>query len=376
MPAPIYTYLVADLRTNTILDELPLTGVKFTKPLNDSGQLNATWKLDTSNATTRRNPYDLTMPARRCLYALRDGHPIWGGIIWTRRYTSTEQTVSIGAGEFWSYFDHRKVLPVLTSTAIDHIASRTVSYTNTEQNQIARNLVALAQSHTGGDILIETDSTSTGIFRDRTYHGHELREVGDTLRQLCNVLSGPDMAFDVAPGTGIAPRRVLRLGTPRLGQQGSAHVWESGGNVLDYVWPSDATRMTTRAYAAGEGVDLGIPIAYHEDTSRYDAGYPLLESERTYTGVVVEQTLRDHAEADQTATRLPVALPVLTLRGDTPPTAAEVTRGDDGRVLLGPDLFFPHRIDTTMRVIDITIAPGDDAERLELTMAPLLDDVA
>jgi hypothetical protein len=374
--APVYTYLLADLATNHILEEISLTNVSFNKPLNDCGTFNGTWKL--GEKTAHLDPYDLSMPCRRVVYAFRDDRPMWGGIIWTRGYDSNTQTVAIGAGDWWSYFDHRKVLPTFTPDGtLTQVAGLSVTYSATDQNAIARALVAAAQAHTGGNILVTpADTNTSGQLRDRTYNGYNLTELGDALTNLCNVINGPDIVFDVLPSTTGAPRRVVRVGTPMLGQQGSSHRWEVGGNVTLYGWPSDGTRMGTRAFAAGQGVELGLPVAVSEDTSKYAGGFPLLENESQYSSAEDADTLNSHAQADQEAARMPVVLPKLAVRGDTPPTAAEVDRGDDGWLIIPPDLFHKHGWEGPVRVVDMTFAPGANAERVELTMAPLLDGVA
>ncbi|GAB3437517.1 hypothetical protein [Actinophytocola sediminis] len=376
MTPPVYTYLLADLRTNTILEEIKPTGVRFNKPLNGAGRFDCSWKLGAR--TAHLDAYDLTMPCRRVIYAYRDDRPQWGGIIWTRSYDSATQAVTLGAGEFWTYFDHRKVIPLIPADPdLTTVAGLSAAYDNVDQNEIARRLVALAQSHAGGNILVEFDDTESFTLRDRTYQGHDLAETGEVLRQLCNVLDGPDIVFDVAPNPdGPAPRRVLRLGTPWLGQQGSSHVWELGGNVTSYNWPSDGTGMTTRAFAVGEGVDLGVPIAVHEDVDKYNQGFPLLETEHNYGSAEGAATLAGHAEADQQTGRMPVVLPKLVVRGDIPPTAAEVNRGDDGRLTVPPDPFHRTGFDGPVRVIDMSFSPGASAERVTLTLAPLLDGVA
>lgn len=375
MAAPVYTYLIADLLTNRVLEEVRLTGVKFNKPLNTSGRFNGAWKLGPK--TAHLDPYDLTMPCRRVVYAFRDDRPMWGGIIWTRAYDSKTQTVAIGAADWWSYFDHRKVLPVFTPNGtLTQVPALTVAYTAVDQNAIARGLVATAQAHTGGNIgVVPADTATSGQLRTRTYNGYDLTETGDALSNLANVIDGPDIAFDVLPGAG-APQRVIRVGTPTLGQQGSAHRWEHGGNVTAYAWPSDGTRMGTRAYATGQGIELGLPIAVAEDTSKYTAGYPLLELEAQYGSAEDTGTLTSHAQADQQAARMPVVLPKVVVRGDIPPTAAEVDRGDDGWLTIPPDPFHKAGWDGPVRVVDMAFAPGADAERVELTMAPLLDGVA
>ncbi|SDZ59077.1 hypothetical protein SAMN05216215_11205 [Saccharopolyspora shandongensis] len=375
MALPVYTYAIADLSTNTLLEEIPLSGVRFNKPLNSSGTFRATWKLD--ERSTYLDPYDLTMPTRRVIYAFRDSRPMWGGVIWSRTYKSESGTVDIGAGEFWSYFDHRKVLPVLPSTLdLSTVAALSTTYDNVEQNEIARQLIAQAQAHTGGDIGIEFDTSTSNTLRDRTYNGYDLTDVGEALRNLTNVDGGPDMVFDVLPTDSGAPRRILRIGTPWLGQQGSSHVWELGGNAIRYTWPTDGTRMASRAFATGEGVDLGTPIAVYEQPERYEQGFPVLELENNYSGAETEATLDGHAEADQQAARMPVVLPTIEVRGDIPPTAADINRGDDGWLVVPPDRFHRNGFEGPVRVIDMEFAPSADAERVTLTLAPLLDGVA
>ncbi|GAB3467070.1 hypothetical protein [Actinophytocola sediminis] len=376
MAAPVYTYQLADLRSGRILEDFTPTAVRFTKPLNAAGRFDCSWKL--GEKTTRLDPYDLTMPARRVIYAYRDSRPQWGGIIWTRSYDSTSQTVTLGAGEFWTYFDHRKVLPLLPADPdLSTVAGLSVTYDNTDQNEIARQLVALAQTHTGGDIGIRLDDTESFFLRDRTYNGYDLADVGESLRQLCNVIGGPDLVFDIAPNpAGGPPLRVLRLGTPWLGQQGSAHVWEVGGNVTSYTWPSDGSSMATRAFAVGEGVDLGLPIAVHEDTTKYAQGFPLLEVEHNYGSAEGAATLFGHAEADQQTARMPVVLPKIVVRGDVAPTAADVSRGDDGQLVVPADPFHRTGFTGPVRVVEIAYAPSVSAERITLTLAPLLDDTA
>lgn len=377
-----YTYLIADLRSNLILGEVPLTGVQFSKALCDSGTLSASLHIG-SKKVQALNPQDLTTPVIRVVYVLRGQNPVWGGIIWTRSYDSASRIIKIGAADWWSYFNHRKVLPVLAPTAYTdttYTASLATVYTGVEQNQLARNLVSLAQSHTAGNIGINVagDSSSSGINRDRSYLGYQLKDVGSALQDLCNVLNGPDMLFDVGPtdANGV-PQRLLRLGTPHLGQQGSAWVWELGGNLRSYTWPSDGTRMETRAFASTDGTAEGTPIAVAEDTSRYTYSWPLLEGNQQYSGVQQSQTLIDHATSDQTVARLPVVLPTLVVDGVLSPTVDEFSVGDDARVCI-TDEFFTAGLDTSMRIVKSTINVSDQGgeDNVTLTMGPLLADVA
>jgi len=100
-----YTYLVRDLRTGTILDELPLSGCSSDKKLNDSGSLRGRLHVDDPEIRIRE-PRVLTEPGRTAIYVDRDGDLLWGGIVWTSRYTSSDGVLEIGATDFLSYFDH------------------------------------------------------------------------------------------------------------------------------------------------------------------------------------------------------------------------------------------------------------------------------
>lgn len=376
-----YSYVIADLATNAKLGELPLTGVTYTKKLCDAGTFSATLDL---SLEFDGDPYDLTSPVMRVLYVMRGNTPAFGGIIWTRKYDSAKRTVQIAGADWWSYYDHRKILPVLSGAQNSdptYVAGLSVGWTATDQNQIARNLISLAHSHTGGNILVDvvSDTTVSNIFHDRTWYGYKLTDVGAALRDLANVLGGQDMAFDVAGVDSQGRvRRVLRQGTPYLGQQGSAHVWEVGGNVYSYLWPSDGSKMDTRAFATADGTAEGTPIAAAEDATLYPLSWPLLESDSNYSNVSDTATLYAHAQSDQQISRLPVVLPVLNVDSDKSPTLDEISVGDDARFVVqaGSDLFHTRGLDTSMRIIQINVSPLDaGGENTSVVMAPLLDDV-
>src|SRR5215468_3031033 len=109
MGAATYTYLVGDLATGTIVAELPLFGVSFDKRLNDTGSLRAQLRIDDPGVRDQEFRV-LTEPGRSVIYVDRDGDLLWGGIVWTSRYTAANGTLEIGAADFLSYFEHRRVL--------------------------------------------------------------------------------------------------------------------------------------------------------------------------------------------------------------------------------------------------------------------------
>jgi hypothetical protein len=363
-----YTYLVTDLRTGTILDELPLFGVTFDKKLNDAGSLRAQLHVDDPEIRLRE-PRVLTEPGRTAVYVDRDGDLLWGGIVWTSRYTAADGILEIGATDFLSYFDHRLVLAVdLTDP---------VPYTNADQIDIVQDLVDLAQSHADGDLgIVLTGSTASGVTRTVSYAPGDLKSVADVLRDLANTDDGLDFAFDVDYDENGAPQRLLRLGYPRLGLPGGelAYVWEFGANLVDFAWPSDGASMATRVFGLGDS-SLGTTPVMRADLTAHDAGWPLLEAAAAPVDTTDTAMLAAHVTGELAARRRPVVLPELTVRADLDPLVGSYSVGDDARVIIEDPFFAADELDVTVRILGLEVTPGDDAgqEQVVLTVAPLVE---
>jgi len=362
-----YTYLVADLRGGTILDELPLSGVSFGKRLNDTGSLRA--QLTVSDPGVRAiEPRLLTEPGRTAVYVDRDGDLLWGGIVWTSRYSATSGVLEVGAADFLSYFEHRRVLgyPIATDG--------TVSYLDTDQLDIAAALVRLVQSHPGGDLDVEVHgATTSGVRRSVSYPASELKPVADALRDLANADGGFDFAVDVEYGPNGQPTRFLRLGYPRLGQPGAPHVWEYGANLIDFSWPRDAATMATRVFAQGSG-DGATPLLRHaEDSDAYASGWALLEDATSQLDAADPALVDAYARGELAARHRPVVLPELTVRADRDPIVGTYSVGDDVRLVIDDPFFAGNQLDLTARLLGFEVTPGDDAglEHVTLTVAPI-----
>jgi len=144
-----YRYLFADLLTNDILAELPLTGVSFTQQLNQAGALQGHLLLS-GMATAEFNVNASTIPGRTGLYVDRNGILIWGGVIWGRTYSSADQTLNLMAREFESYFERRRI-------------TTTIDFTNIDQLVIARTIMNTAQTPPEGDIGVIVGTETSGV---------------------------------------------------------------------------------------------------------------------------------------------------------------------------------------------------------------------
>ncbi|MFI0514710.1 hypothetical protein RKD19_006473 [Streptomyces canus] len=363
-----YTYYTADLATGLVTDELPLYDVTFSTELNEAGEFRARLPLGDPRITVH-GPRELTEPGRAALYVERDGVLVWGGVIWTVKYTSADRHLEIGAAGFLSYFDHRRVLPAAFDPALTDLASVSVPFTDRDQSDIARELVAVAQAHPGGDIRVRPESTAlSGITRTLVYPGSDLKSTGEALRELASLEDGPDFVIDMAYGSDGRPARRLRVGTPQLGRQGTPHVWEYGANLIDYTWPADGASTASRVFALGEQGESGQLVAVAEDSG---TGRPLTETEVSYVHLTDADLLRSQARSALAAVSAPVVLPELTVRADLEPVLGSYQVGDDALVVI-KDVFFPEGTRFGVRITGIEVTPGNDAgeEQVQLTVTP------
>ncbi|MGW0758090.1 hypothetical protein ACWD1Y_16680 [Streptomyces sp. NPDC002814] len=365
-----YTYYTADLTTGAVTDELPLYDVTFSSELNEAGEFRARLPLGDPRVTVHR-PRELTEPGRTALYVERDGVLVWGGVIWTVKYTSADQHLEIGAAGFLSYFDHRRVLPADFDPDATDLSAADVPFIDRDQSDIARALVATAQAHPGGDIRVRPESTAgSGIIRTLVYRGSDLKSTGEALRELASLEDGPDFVFDMAYGTDGRPVHRLRVGTPHLGQQGTPHVWEYGANLTGYTWPVDGASTASRVFALGEqgeGENSQL-VAVAEDRA---TGRPLTETEVSYVHLTDAALLASQARSALAAVSAPVVLPELTVRADLDPVLGSYQVGDDATVVI-KDVFFPEGTQFDVRITGIEVTPGNDAgeEQVQLTVTP------
>lgn len=380
-----WKYLFADLRTNQIIDEIPMSGVRISKVLNGAGAMQGTIQLG-DGTLVGRAVKESTRPARRAVYAIRDNAPFWGGIIWASDYDSDTRQLTIGATDWWSYFDHRRILETITLPVGGYdVAGQSRIYAAQDQNAIARDLVTLAQSHTAGDIGVVVDTAVSGVVRDRTYDGFALKATGEALRDLANLADGPDIVFDVGTFVNGRPQRIMRTGSPMLTQQGDDHVWDLGANLLKFVWSSGGGVMSTRAFVSGAGQDRGTLIAVSEDAAAYANGWPLLEADDAHQDVSQLATLQQYA--DSAVLSVPPVTVILTVRGDMAPTVGAYNVGDTAHVIVPKlvttvgvdgklniergDPFLPDGLDLVVRLTGFNVAIDDaGVESVELSSFP------
>src|SRR5690606_20771137 len=112
-----------------------------------SGEIQVNW--DTREFDLRGN----TNPGKTGLYVIRNGQPIWGGIIWKRRYSGPNRTLEVEAASFESYFFKR-------------YNRVTRKWANADQLQIARTITEGAAA----DVVMSVDNKTSGRTRERAMY--------------------------------------------------------------------------------------------------------------------------------------------------------------------------------------------------------------
>ena len=273
------------------------------------------------------------------------------------------------AAEFWEYLRRRVILGA-TFAAVD-------------QATIASTLVYQATSTlaAGGFITVPGTPTAVGaqtylvppalhgVTRDRSYYAWENKPVGEAVEQLSAVINGFDFAIDLAKtSTGIS--RTFRTFYPRRGALAAAtgHVWEFGRNMVDYQWPVDGTRFATHVFGLGSGEGLAALRSVQANTSAIDAGWPQWDAPVALKDYTVQANLDAATRSTLNAIAAPLALPSITVRGDTDPALGAWAVGDDCRIRIR-DERFPAGIDVARRIVGYEATPADGAELVKLTLA-------
>lgn len=344
---PQYRYLVGDLVTGVIREEMPFSGVTYSQVLNGPGAFQATIGLRHPKAT--RANLD---PGRTVIYVERDGVILWGGILWAVNVSADDGKIALSGEGFWSYFRRRVLRDSKTYTAVDQLA-------------IAQDLITWAQSQPGGDINVAVGTETSGVARDRTYNDWERKPIGEAVEQLASVEGGFDFAID-ADYSGGAITRTLRLSYPRRGRDTSI-VFELGTNLGAFTQLVDAKVQANTIDIIGAGDGASMLIATVTDTSAVPP-YPLLDDVLTYKDVTLVGTLEGHGDAALAARATPVeTIPTIAQFGPDTGLGSYIT-GDEATIR-GTAGFI--NVEQRVRIIEISVKVDEQSsEQAVIALQP------
>lgn len=401
-----YTYLAADLFTDEIIAELPLNSVTFSWSRNAPGELSGT--LPAPIFPRVRDYMRATRPARTAIYVLRDGYPIWGGIIWKRSLGSETREVQIEADTFDSYMYHRildqdiyfvrdvygcgerpsnvseadwakrKCIEGTEQTDIFRFLWRHMSGT-LEEDPVWGPLVSNAKDRANLNANIGVVLSPTPVAtkkRGRYFKKWDFKTYGEHVEALAGLSNGFDWCSLVAPApedamTPSGIQRLITFGYPHLGRPylETGFIWEYPGAMINYSWDADADKAITRAIIQGQGEgDLAAVADTFNEVAIRNLGYPLLDGTYAHSSVPSLTTLYAHAGKYLRAYEPPVGTFTMTIHPNLPPTLwygsdEHYFIGDEIGLKIDDDMFNWSEVrarDMTLRIKSISVTPNDE----------------
>ena len=344
-----YRYIFADLLTNQVLAELPLTGVNFSQQLNAAGTFTAKIQLSGYDAY-KLNVANATIPARTAIYVDRNGVLIWGGVLWHRLYTSKDQTLTLTAREFESYFERRRITADTILSGVDQLAA-------------VQTIVNNAQNATNGSIGVAVGTETSGILVNRSIYSYEYKTVFSAIQDLSRSSTGFDFNITVSYDVNKNIVKTLKLGYPRYGKvysstSASALVFDFPDNIVEYEWPEDGSIAANYLYTLGAGSNPGKLSYTAFDGTKIAAGWPLLEEQANYSDVSDLTLLTGLGNGQVAVVSYPPTTIKITIPADQDPMLGTYSIGDSARVRILDDRF-TSQLDSIYRIIAFSIQVGD-----------------
>lgn len=374
-PPPAYTYATYDLLSGVqLIDHLPGELSDYGRQLHGTAQVTLTLPV-TDPRLSGLDVWSTTLPRRTLLWVLRDGVPVWDGIITARRYQRGVVRLTARETVRW-YLERRRFRPLTSS-------HRSLQFNQTDQFQIFRAILqdCLDVTWNGlrvGDIGIDMGNEMSGVLRDRrtspdgeedsAYQSWNFDTYLDLLDDLADLENGFEWRTDPYLDDQGRPRRRLVLGYPRLGgatPPDDVLTLEYPGQIVDWDWPEDGADSANWIAAIGAGEEKGLrwSSAIHE--AELEGGYPLLEATTAHKSVSTPATLQALAAAELARVAGDIVVPELQVRG-----RPNVSPGQWVRIRIAdPYRFGDQPLDTTVRIVATRTQPSPEMTWLDVEEA-------
>jgi len=381
---------ICEAKTGKILTDIPVVDPKWGLRLNDGGPLSATI-LATSKEARDLDLKSLTTAHRRFLGFAVGDYVIDAGPIQSRSYKAGTGRLEVTAASLWRIFDRRKALP---GAALSQGASPATKWSlripagsgTTSLGSIARELVRVSiednpyANGTAGQLNIVLPPVEAGGHY-RTYHGYDLRWQGEVLRQLTEVIGGPDIRFRPR-FSGSDPTTVewvLETGTeadPLLHQDGPDWVWDGSrpeSGVVGFDADEDGSDVASRAWAPGSGQERDMMLGKATDTTLVDLDWPWLETDSASKQEENQEVLDGQAEQTIQEAAGPLTSFSIEVRTDREPVLGKYLPGDFAEVIVpqGHAILAPGPVRVRIMAID-----GDGSRTVKLTVATFIGSTA
>ncbi|WP_030779339.1 hypothetical protein [Streptomyces sp. NRRL S-920] len=290
-----YAVVQTEMKTGNVVRPLPVTGLSFTHTLNAPGAATVGIPLFAPEADS-----ESLVPGVSGLVVLRDGIPVWGGILWTLSADIAAGTLTLNASGFHSHYKAR------------HFASGWSTRLQ-EQTKLLQNWFAYFNADNGiGTDASQLRRIGLGRFRTAMWTRYELRNAAEAIEELADNIGGFNFRYEAywkVPDKQIGNRFVI---ADRSGVK-TAHRLTHRANCNVTRVAYDSTALCTQAYAIGADPGNGGKLVAGKVNRSLAERMPERVKVATYSDVKETQTLFDKASATINAGAVPVAIPELTL---------------------------------------------------------------
>lgn len=319
-----YTWLVTNLLTGAIIDEVELQSYHWKEFYNRPGSAGATVRIDDRTAT--RTNFDSW---RNGLWLRQGDQIVWGGYMGAVSPVSGTRVLNVPVFGFAEYFRSRFIRSTQGMTYATAPVFSTIQWTDVDIFRVAKDLIDHAQSFATGDLGVNvTWSALSGTLVTQTYYSFEAKPVGVAFEQLSDNIAGFDWRYTF-DWDGNNPRCNILLSPVPQGRR-TQYVLEydhdpGKKNVLSFD-PESGDPPVNGVFAAGAGEGDAMTRSYVSDLG---TGYPLYESMISYKDVTQQSTLDNHAYKHLARNKVPRANIMVSLDPNLEPKHNEFICGDE-----------------------------------------------
>lgn len=348
-----YRYIFGTLRTEQIVEEIPLYGVVMNMTINRGGDFQGTFQLD----QTGKNNADLLaacIPGRTWVACERNGKAIWHGFIWSRVYSAQSKSVQLFAQSFENYPKKRIIHSDLT-------------YVATEQRNIFRDLWNKMQTPIGGNLNINVPvAFPTVVTKDLEVKASEFKAYDNVMSSISDGVDGFDWYIQVTKD-GINYRKDLLIGYPTLGTgiSDGMNVFEYPGNITQYYFTEPMADAGTDIYliCAGEGSDMIVGTAF--DTAAIDSGSPIWEESISRKDINNQAIADSMAHQELAARKTPMAVAKIFVKANLTPEFGSYNLGDTCRIVIKDPRFPGFGFNGNKRLLKWELTPQSSSSTEE-----------
>ncbi len=362
-----YRYLFVDILSNKVVAELPCYGVSLTRQVNKAGNMTATVGMNQAGYSNA-DVLDSTIPGRTAFYAMRDGHLLWGGPVWTRTYQARGKALSM-TGQTWESWPS-KFWP-----------TQDLIYVNVEQRNILLDIITNMQSVA----LQSAGWTLPGTFdvqqsRTVNFFQHEKQSYGDMIDYMLGFDIGFDYMIDPVLDAAGVTQNIVVVGNPTIGAgSGTTGLrFDYPGSITDYWFTENASAGAVKVWGIGSGEGLAMLQSSYTQADLVTLGtYPLLQDVYTNKDVSIQATLDSQTKAYGNSKRVPVTSITIQTDPAQDPIVGSWSLGDQAIVYIEDEGRFPTApFLGLVRVIGWELQPASSDEKESLKLILVGDDSA